>query len=60
MGSSSRNNVSLHERLEKVEKQNRRMKSYMIFLIITLLALAAWAPRRDCRTGIFARSLQRE
>jgi hypothetical protein len=41
MKSLSRKKNSLHERLEKVEKQNRRMKSYLVFLIITLLAFAA-------------------
>jgi hypothetical protein len=41
MKSLSREKISLHERLERVEKQNRRMKNYMIFLVVTLLAFAA-------------------
>ena len=40
MTSLSREKISLHERLERVEKQNRRIKSYVVFLIVTLVAFA--------------------
>ena len=53
MKSTSRNNGSLHERLERVEKQNQHMKTYMIFLIITLMALAVIGAKEAQQDGNF-------
>ena len=55
MISLSRKKNSLHERLEKVEKQNRRMKSYLVFLIITLLAFAAMGAKEGPQDEHFRR-----
>ena len=53
MKSLSRGKFSLHERMERIEKQNRRMKSYMFFLIVTLLALAVMGATEGPQDGHF-------
>ena len=53
MESTSRNNGPLQERLERVEKQNQRMKTYMILLSITFLALAAIGAKEATQDGHF-------
>jgi len=53
MKSTSRNNGPLQERLERVEKQNQRMKTYMILLSITFLALAAIGAKEASQDGHF-------
>ena len=53
MKSLSKKKNSLHERLEKIEKQNQRMKTYMILLSITFLALAAIGAKEATQDGHF-------
>jgi hypothetical protein len=53
MESTSRNNGPLQARLERVEKQNQRMKTYMILLSITFLALAAIGAKEATQDGHF-------
>ena len=40
MESLPREKVTLHKRIEGIEKQNRRLKSCMILLVLSFLALA--------------------
>lgn len=53
MKSLIRGKKSLHDRVERIEKQNRRMKNYIIFLIVTLLAFAAMGAKEGLQDGHF-------
>jgi len=53
MESLPREKVTLHERMERIEKQNRRLKSCMVFLILTLLALAVMGAKAGPHDGHF-------
>ena len=53
MQSLPREKMTIHERLEKIEKQNRRLKSYMMFFIITLLAFPLMGAKAMLQDGHF-------
>jgi hypothetical protein len=53
MKSLPREKATLHERIERIEKQNRRLKSYMVLLIITFLALAMMGAKAGLQDGHF-------
>ncbi len=53
MQSLPRGKMTIHERIEKIEKQNRRLKSYMIFFIITLLAFLLMGAKAGLNNGHF-------
>jgi hypothetical protein len=53
MESLPREKATLHERIEGIEKQNRRLKSYMAFLILSFLALAVMGAKAGPSDGHF-------
>jgi hypothetical protein len=53
MESLSRKKVTLHERMERIEKQNRRLKSCMVFLVLTFLALVVMGAKAGSYDGHF-------
>ncbi len=42
-----------HDRIEKIEKQNRRLKNYMVFLVLSFLALAIMGAKTGPNDGHF-------
>ena len=48
-----REKVTLHERIERIEKQNRRLKSCMVFLVLSFLALAVMGAKAGPHDGHF-------
>jgi len=53
MQSSLRETMTIDERIEKIEKQNRRLKSYMVFFIIILLAFPLMGAKAGLNNGHF-------
>jgi hypothetical protein len=53
MESLPREEVTLHERMERIEKQNRRLKSYMVFLLLSFLALVVMGAKAGSHDGHF-------
>jgi len=53
MESLSREKATLHERMERIEKQNRRLKNYMVFLVLSFLALAVMGAKAGPNDGHF-------
>ena len=53
MESLPREKLTLHERIERVEKQNRRLKSYMVFLVLSFLALVVIGAKAGPSDGHF-------
>ena len=44
---------TIQERMERIEKQNRRLKSYMIVLVLSLLAFAVMGAKAGTQDGHF-------
>jgi len=44
---------TLHERIERIENQNRRLKSYMAVLVLSFLALALMGAKAGTQDGHF-------
>ena len=53
MESFSRKKATLHERIERIEKQNRRLKNTMFFLVLSFLALALMGAKTGTYDGHF-------
>jgi hypothetical protein len=53
MESLLREKATLHERIERVEKQNRRLKNTMFFLVVPFLALAVMGAKAGPNDGHF-------
>jgi hypothetical protein len=53
MESLPREKASLHERIEKIERQNRRLKNYMAVLVLSLLAIAVMGAKAGPGDGHF-------
>ena len=53
MKSLTNEKTTLHERIEKIEKQNRRLKSYMVVLFLSLLALVVMGAKAGTQDGHF-------
>jgi len=53
MESFSREKATLHERIERIEKQNRRLKNTMFFLVLSFLALAVMGAKAGPNDGHF-------
>ena len=53
MESPPREKVTLHDRIEEIEKQNRRLKSCMILLVLSFLALAVMGAKAGLHDGHF-------
>lgn len=53
MQSSLRETITIHERIEKIEKQNQRLKSYLVFLFIPLLAFPLMGAKALLKDGHF-------
>lgn len=53
MESFSRKKATLHERIERIEKQNRRLKNTMFFLVLSFLALAVMGAKAGPNDGHF-------
>ncbi len=49
MKSLPREKATLQERMERIEKQNRCLKSYMVVLVLSLLALAVMGAKAHKR-----------
>jgi hypothetical protein len=53
MRSLPREEATLQERMERIEKQNRRLKSFMVVLVLPLLALAVMGAKAGTQDGHF-------
>jgi len=53
MESLSRETATLHQRIERIEKQNRRLKSYMAFLALSFVTLALMGAKAGLDDGHF-------
>ena len=53
MKSLSMEKATLHERIERIEKQNRRLKNTMFFLVLSFLALAVMGAKAGPNDGHF-------
>ena len=53
MESLSRDKATLHQRIESIEKQNRRLKSYVAFLAISFLFIAVMGAKAGSNDGHF-------
>ena len=53
MESLLREKATLNERIERVEKQNRRLKNTMFFLVLSFLALAVMGAKAGPNDGHF-------
>ena len=53
MESLPREKATLHERIGRIEKQNRRLKSYMVFLVLSFLALVVMGAKAGLNDGYF-------
>jgi len=53
MKSLSMEKAALHERIERIEKQNRRLKKTMFLLVVSLLALAVLGAKSGPNDGHF-------
>ena len=53
MRSLPREEATLQERMERIEKQNRCLKRYMVVLVLSLLALAVMGAKAGTRDGNF-------
>ena len=53
MESLPREKATLHERIRRIEKQNRRLKSYMVFLVLSFLALVVMGAKAGLNDGHF-------
>ena len=53
MESYLREKATLHERIEKIEKQNRRLKNTMFLLVLSFLALAVMGAKAGPNDGHF-------
>lgn len=53
MKSLPREKAMFHDRIEKIEKQNRRLKNYMVFLVLSFLALAVMGAKTGPNDGHF-------
>jgi hypothetical protein len=53
MRSSPTEEAALHERIKRIERQNRRLKNYTAVLVLTLLALAFVGAKAGSRDGHF-------
>jgi hypothetical protein len=60
MKSLSIEKATLYERMERIEKQNRRLKSYMVILVLTLLALAVMGAKAGTQDGHFSQIIAKE
>jgi len=53
MKSSSMEKAAIHERIERIEKQNRRLKNTMFLLVLSFLALAVMGAKAGPNDGHF-------
>lgn len=53
MESLPRKRETLYERMERIEKQNRRLKGYMVFLVLSFLALVVMGAKAGLQDGHF-------
>jgi hypothetical protein len=53
MESLPREKATLNERIGKIEKQNRRLKNYMVLLVLSILALAVMGAKAGPSDGHF-------
>ena len=53
MESLLREKATLHERIERIEKQNRRLKNTMFFLVLSFLAFAVMGAKAGPNDGHF-------
>ena len=60
MKSLPREEATLQERMERIEKQNRCLKSCMLVLVLSLLAIAAMGAKAGTRDGHFRHIIAEE
>jgi hypothetical protein len=60
MKSLPREKATLLERIERIEKQNRRLKSFLVVMVLSLLAFAVMGAKEGPRDGHFGQIIAKE